>query len=111
MDTKRQRMTNTARWAMLALGVVLALGLPRPAVGQVSFAKSDFPTGPWPFAVAVADLNRDGHPDFVVANNGDSTVSVLLGTGTGSFGDKTDFPTGAEPIVVVVADLKGDGHL
>ena len=110
MDTKRQRMTNTARWAMLALGVVLALGLPCPAVGRVSFAKSDFPTGPWPFAVAVADLNGDGKLDLVTANHWDNTVSVLLGTGTGSFGAKTDFPTGAEPIVVV-ADLKGDGHL
>ena len=82
------------------------------ATGTGSFgAKTDFATGTLPFAVALADLNRDGKLDLVVANAGANSVSVLLGTGTGSFGVKTDFPTGALPVAVAVADLNRDGKL
>jgi len=41
-------------------------------------AKTDFPTGLAPVAVAIADLIRDGDPDLVVANQGANTVSSLL---------------------------------
>jgi uncharacterized protein DUF11/FG-GAP repeat protein len=71
-------MATTPLWAMLALGVLLALRWPRPAVGQVSFATTDFPTGTNPAVVVVADLNGDGKPDLVVPNAGANTVSVLL---------------------------------
>jgi hypothetical protein len=37
------------------------------------------------------------------------TVSVLLGTGTGSFRTKTDFATSAGPYSVAVGDFNGDG--
>jgi hypothetical protein len=36
--------------------------------------------------VAVADVNEDGGPDPVAANNGSNGVSVLLGNGDGTFG-------------------------
>ena len=39
------------------------------------------------------------------------TVSILLGTGTGSFGAKTDFATGSGPVSVAVGDFNGDGKL
>ena len=39
------------------------------------------------------------------------TVSILLGTGTGSFGAKTDFGTGSGPVSVAVGDFNGDGKL
>ena len=35
--------------------------------------------------MAVADVNGDGKPDLVVANDGSNTVSVLLGNGDGTF--------------------------
>src|SRR5215510_9943911 len=70
--------------------------------GTGSFAaKTDFVTGISPVSVAVGDFNGDGKLDLAVANWGDffdgSTVSILLGTGTGSFGTKTDFDTGDAP--------------
>jgi len=46
-----------------------------------------------------------------VLNLTSSTVSVLLGTGTGSFGAKTDFPTGANPRMMAMGDLSGDGKM
>ena len=36
-----------------------------------------FGTGSGPSAVAVGDLNKDGHPDFAVANSTDGTVTCL----------------------------------
>src|SRR5204863_51264 len=46
-----------------------------------------------------------------VANYGSNTVSVLLGTGGGSFGPKTDFAAGGPPYSVATGDLDGDGKL
>jgi hypothetical protein len=46
-----------------------------------------------------------------VANANVDTVSILLGTGTGSFGAKTDFGTGSGPRSVAVGDFNGDGEL
>ena len=65
--------------------------------------------------VAVGDFNGDGKEDLAVANangqNAPSTAaSVLLGTGTGSFGTATDFTTGTDPRSIAVGDFNGDGN-
>jgi type II secretory pathway component GspD/PulD (secretin) len=43
------------------------------------------PAGFNPTAIATGDFNGDGKQDFAVANEGDDTVSIFLGDGTGKF--------------------------
>jgi hypothetical protein len=86
------------------------------AAQTVSFgAKTDFGTGAGPLSVAVGDFNGDGRLDLAVANSifggRHDTVSILLGTGTGSFEAKTDFSTGTSPRSDAVGDFNGDGNL
>jgi hypothetical protein len=81
--------------------------------GTGSFGtNTDFGTGGspgFPVSVAVGDFNGDGQLDLAVANQNSSTVSILLGTGTGSFGPKTEFGTGSKPSSVALGDFNGDG--
>lgn len=71
------------------------------------------------YAIAVADVNRDGIPDLIVADCGvtadycgteEGAIGVLLGNGDGTFQAAVDYKTvayGASS--VAVADLNGDG--
>ena len=44
-----------------------------------------FRGGQTSFGLAVSDLNRDGHPDFITANQDSDTASVFLNDGKGGF--------------------------
>ena len=48
-------------------------------------------------ALALADLNGDGHLDLVVANHESGDVSVLLGRGDGTFEPQRRFDATAGP--------------
>jgi hypothetical protein len=77
-------------------------------------SKVDFATGANPRSVAIGDLNGDGKPDIVTANQVGGNVSVLLNTtATGaaapSFATHVDFAAGTSPDAVAIADLNGDG--
>ena len=68
-------------------------------------------SGSSPSSVAVADFNRDGKLDLVVAVVGPNDVSILLGNGDGSFTEAANSPVhvGLTPYCVAVADFNGDG--
>jgi hypothetical protein len=59
----------------------------------------------------VGDFNGDDYLDIVATNIKDGTVSVLLGTGSGSFQAQATFPMGSGPRGVAVGDFNGDAHL
>ena len=72
---------------------------------------SPYMTGSAPSSVAVADLNRDGNLDIVVANGGAATVSVFLGSGAGGFTAAIGSPYSVDSAAaVLVTDINGDGY-
>ncbi|MEO7667611.1 MAG: VCBS repeat-containing protein, partial [Dehalococcoidia bacterium] len=86
-------------------------------VGNGDFgAVVNFAAGTSPTAVIARDLNADGKQELVIANNADTKfplarVTVLLGSGTGSFGSPASFIAGDRPRGVDAADFNRDGHL
>ena len=85
-------------------------------IDTTSFAaKVDFTTGTGPHALAVGDLNNDGKPDIVVANQGSNTISVFSNNAvsgtitTASFVAKVDIASGGEsPYYITIANIDGD---
>ena len=84
-------------------------------------AHQDYSVGTDPVALAVGDLNKDGSPDIVTANNVGNSVSILRGNGDGTFQSALDIPiTGtvggstslnSAPVSVALGDFNGDGNL
>jgi hypothetical protein len=77
---------------------------------------------PYAYSVMIGDVNGDGKPDLVVANecnpfinctnSGDGSVGVLLGNGDGTFQAAVTYDSGGlQPDSVAVADVNGDGKL
>ncbi len=69
------------------------------------------PGGSDVISVAVADVNGDGKPDIVVANDSSWNVGVLLGNGDGTFQTAETYSAGGTPYSAAVADVNGDGNL
>ena len=83
------------------------------AGGFAAASGSPLAVGSLPVAVAAGDFNGDGTQDLAVTNSGDSTVTVLLGNGTGGFSAAagSPFATGTEPSSIAVGDFNRDGVL
>jgi hypothetical protein len=64
-----------------------------------------------PKAVAVGDYNGDGNQDILATNVYDSSVSVLLGDGTGALVKRNDYEVTSYPTSVLLADFDQDGDL
>jgi hypothetical protein len=74
--------------------------------GLTAFAPFSLPFG-GVSTVAVGDFNGDGNLDFVVANQLNSSASVFLGNGNGTFQAPVTYKTGPSPTSLVVADFTG----
>ena len=91
-----------------------------PGNGNGTFQPgSSYPTAYGPVKVTVADINGDGAPDVVTANNvgratnlSNSSLSVLLGNGNGTFQTAISYGLYGKnnPVNVAVADVNADGR-
>jgi hypothetical protein len=110
--TERNRTSGwqigVARSLLALSGVLLGVCI-QPASGQLFLVAPEYAAGQSPRSVAVGDFNADGKDDLAVASLGDSTVSILLGNGNGTFQTAVGYPTGAGGYGLAVGDLNGDG--
>jgi hypothetical protein len=78
-----------------------------------SFHQISIPTAKGPRFIVVADVNHDGKPDLLVANDESGNITVLLGDGKGNFVESqgSPFPAGHLPNDIAVADMNHDGNV
>ena len=107
--------------------VLAALVLQLPAVGchlqsqRTTYASPDsppfraihLPVGTHPSMLSIADVNRDGNADILVATGGSGNLSVYLGDGKGGFSQPngSPFSAGQNPTDIGTGDFNGDGNL
>ena len=78
--------------------------------GFASMDGSPFDVGDVPVGVATADFNRDGGADLAVANQGGTSISVLLRTATGFANDPSSpIVTRENATEIATADFNADG--
>ncbi|CAF3564904.1 unnamed protein product, partial [Rotaria sp. Silwood1] len=77
--------------------------------------QATFPVGnsTWSFFFTITDLDSDGHLDIVVPNVVESTISILLGHGDGTFQlqQKFSIRANSEPYGLAVGDFNNDNWL
>jgi Bacterial Ig-like domain (group 3)/FG-GAP-like repeat len=96
-------------------GVAVLLGRGDGTFG----APANFSSGGYEaISVAISDVNGDGHPDLIAANQclssmdcgiSSGSVGVLLGNGGGSFEAPVSYYSGLDTQWMAVADVNGDG--
>jgi len=95
----------------LVCNSIQAFNVITPSCSEPTFSdKFGYYTGLNTFSVAAGDFNNDGKQDLVTANNNSNTVSVLLGTGNGTFNARVDNTTGLNPIIASIGDFNGDNQ-
>src|ERR1700730_16369853 len=72
---------------------------------------TNYSTGSLPDGSAAADFNHDGNVDIIIANEGDTTLSLLLGNGDGTLRPAGTIQIGYRPISVATGDFNGDGNI
>ena len=110
--------TQFRRFEWLNAGIrVWSIGLATSWMGaQAGFNEASFSplaVGNRPTTPVIADVNRDGIADIIVAVEGDNGLAVLLGRPEGGFqpAQGSPFPAGKSPSSIAVADLDGDSML
>jgi hypothetical protein len=92
--------------------VLVYPGLPGGGFGQALNDGNGFSTGTNPVAVVAADLNGDGRPDLLVADEGSNDISILLNEPQGNGFTFTQGPrlsAGSGPVALLYGDFSGNG--
>ncbi|MBK6505076.1 MAG: VCBS repeat-containing protein [Ignavibacteria bacterium] len=91
----------------------VSLFLNTSTVGNINFApRVDFSSATLPISVGIGDIDGDGKPDIVIANNSSATILVLQNLSTSgnlNFSSALSLTTGSSPRSVSLGDIDGDG--
>lgn len=99
----------TANYASDDVSILLGAG-DGTFAPQATYAVGDDASAT-PSSVALADLDGDGQLDIITANGDSDDLSVLLGSGDGTFAGQVSLDAGGQtPTGLAVADLDGDGQ-
>src|SRR5206468_959328 len=126
MDTPLRFRVLSRPWSSVIVLTFVLISFPRAGASDCSpqalFDPAVFyPTGNNARDLAVGDFNSDGILDVAVANSdflsssgGASSVSILLGNGsggvgTGTFGSPVNYPADNRPVAIAAADFNRDG--
>jgi hypothetical protein len=95
---------------ILATLILLAV---TPDGGNAPSNERRIKVGAAPGCVESADLNKDAISDLIVTNEKDTSVTILLGKGDGTFEESTGspFPAGNGVNDVAIGDYNRDGNL
>src|SRR5262249_50817214 len=99
---------SSLRYRLIVAATVLYLSAFANAVGFLDAPV--YMTGDAPIWVAIADFNRDGHPDVAAANFVGGNVSILLNNGDGTFAAPVNYPSGSLPIFILAGDFNNDSN-
>ncbi len=87
-----------AGYCFIALVLIFAVFPISEKAAWADFSgRLDFQVGADPRSVTGEDLNHDGRPDLVIANDWSNSVSVLVGEGAGTYLPAEDYSTGTWP--------------
>jgi subtilisin-like proprotein convertase family protein len=88
------------------------LVLPTLGCALPSFSTTAYPANTSPTNLVVGDFNNDSKQDVVVTNQISNDISILLGTGTGSFSPQTLVSSGGSgPYGIAAGNFNADSNL
>ena len=95
---------HTSSVFVVAFGLVAAL-----SHGQLCWTPTPLAAGDGPAFLVASDLDGDGLPDLVVANQLSNDVSIFQSLGNGEFAPEVRIEVGDAPRALFASDLDGDG--
>jgi FG-GAP-like repeat/FG-GAP repeat len=114
LNHSKRVKSRSMRCRILLLLPLLAAACQTQSRGTDSgpFRAIHLAVGSQPGMVFIADVNKDGKPDFLTTNHGSANFSVYLGDGKGGFtqASGSPFSAGQEPNDMGHADFNGDGN-
>lgn len=96
------------RLAVLAFAVIAG---PVGAASSLFFTSNAVPVGLNPIYLTTADLNGDGRPELITANENDNTITICTNNGTGQFVAGLTLQTESSLGSVTAADMNNDGKI
>jgi uncharacterized repeat protein (TIGR01451 family) len=105
-------MLGQNRWLAAALLPLISFLAQPTNILAVGFTSAkNYSVGRSPIGIATRDFNKDGKLDLCVANSGSLSVSILLGSGDGTFLPPVNYKVPQTPKSIAVGDFNHDGRL